>query len=76
MEQESMMDKTIICPGCGWYGHMKELFNGACPNCEYENSMEPERLLTVAELLQDDSPTFNDVNLGAFLRAYNKLKVT
>lgn len=76
MEQESIMDKTIICPGCGWCGLISELKAGACPNCEYENSAEPERLLTVAEILQDDSPTFNDVNLGAFLRAYNMMKVT
>jgi len=70
------MDKTIICPGCGWCGLIVELKAGSCPHCEYENSMEPERLLTVAELLQDDLPTFNDVNLGAFLRAYNMMKVT
>lgn len=61
---------AIVCPGCGWTGVESGLSpTGACPRCEYENGTEPYRLLTVAELLADDSGEYANVNMGKFLHA-------
>lgn len=61
---------AIVCPGCGWTGVESGLSpTGACPRCEYENGTEPYRLLTVTELLADESGQYANVNMGKFLRA-------
>ena len=61
------MDK-VICPGCGWVGEIEDLKRGACPQCRYENGMEPYRLLTLAEAMEDDVE-YIDVRLDVFLRS-------
>ena len=58
----------IICPGCGWYGKRRALKKGACPKCEYENGVEPYRLLTLKEI-QESSTLYNDVRLDLFLKS-------
>lgn len=59
------MDR-IICPGCGWAGENKDLKRGACPQCEYENGMPPNRLLTLEEILEDEVE-YDEVRLDLFL---------
>lgn len=64
------MDKTIICPGCGWTGTVETLSGwGACPKCGYENGLEPYRLLTLSEMLADDEGEYNDACVGLFLKS-------
>ena len=58
---------AIICPGCGWTGPRKTLYNGAGPECQYENA--DGDLLTVAEMLESDG-VYNDVRLDLFLKAF------
>lgn len=61
---------AIVCPGCGWTGIESGLSpTGACPRCEYENGSDPYRLLTVTELLADESGQYANVNMGKFLHA-------
>jgi len=62
----------IICPGCGWTGGIAQLQRGACPACEYENGVPPNRLLTLSEMRESDVE-YNEVRLGLFLEAYIKL---
>ncbi len=60
------MDK-IVCPGCGWTGEIVDLKVGACPQCEYENGMPPNRLLTLTEIMETDESEYYDVRLDLFL---------
>lgn len=67
----SALLEMIICPGCGWIGKKEDLKlfaeSGICPICNYENGLEPFRLLTIQEILADDTE-YNDVRLDLFLR--------
>jgi len=66
------MDKTIICPGCGWVGTIEGLDHwGACPQCEYENGVDPNRLLTLSEMLADEGE-YSDARIGLFLKSLFK----
>lgn len=63
----------VICPGCAKVWDNLEKFkqdakDGECPECAYENGIEPYRLLTIEELAKDESDKFNDVALGKFLK--------
>lgn len=64
---------TIVCPGCGWIGTKRELYNKTCKNCGYENGESPFRLLTVEELLKDNKGNYCDVNMGKFLTSLLKV---
>lgn len=75
----------VICPGCGKvWKNIKEYIKdskyefisesdyvkgGDCPECKYENGVEPYRLLTIGELMEDKSDCWCDVALGKFLNA-------
>ena len=59
----------IICPSCGWTGDLDGLVRGACPQCEYENNMPPNRLLTLSEM-RKSNVEYYDVRLDLFLEAY------
>ena len=67
------MDDTIldviVCPGCGWIGDMESLNDGACPICDYENSLLPHRLLTLKEMLEDEWGEYGNVRMDLFLAA-------
>lgn len=65
------MDKTIICPGCGWVGRDEELHEGACPSCGYENGLPPYRLLTLSKMLNDEG-VYTDAYLDLFLKSLLK----
>lgn len=66
------MDKTIICPGCGWIGAVEALNQeGGCPDCSYENGLEPYRLLTLAEML-NDAGEYADIRMDLFLKSLFK----
>lgn len=65
------MDKTVICPGCGWTGTIETLVQRACPNCGYENNLEPYRLLTLSEML-DEKEYYDEVLMGLFLKSLFK----
>lgn len=61
---------VVICPYCAWKGSIDQLGGfGDCPECGYENGIDPYRLLTLTELLQDSWTDFNDVRMGEFLTA-------
>lgn len=63
-------NKMIVCPGCGWYGEKDELSKyGQCPYCGYENSQEPFRLLTLAEISHDNNAKYANVRLNLFLKS-------
>ena len=66
------MDNTIICPGCCWTGTREELRElndfGICPECGYEDT-DGGFLLTIGEILEEETGTYNDVDLPNFLRA-------
>lgn len=66
---------TIICPGCGWTGAIKELGKeySQCPKCQYENGSEPYRLLTIKEMLKNTEPEYNDVRMDLFLKSVIKM---
>lgn len=66
------MDKTIICPGCGWTG-TNELLNqeGGCPDCSYENGLPPYRLFTLSEMLEGDA-IYDEVMMDLFLKSLFK----
>jgi len=62
------MDKTIICPGCGWTGTVETLDQDGCPDCGYENNLEPYRLLTLSEMLNDEGE-YDDIRMDLFLKS-------
>lgn len=68
---------NAICPGCGWIGKAKAKLS--CPVCAYENNQPPYRLLTLKELMGDETGVYNDINMGKFLmsvlKEYNKRTV-
>lgn len=66
------MDKTIICPGCGWTGTTEMLGHwGDCPECDYENRLEPNRLLTLSEMVENNG-RYNEVRMDLFLKSLFK----
>lgn len=72
------MDRTIICPGCGWTRILEtrdeldrlEYWN-TCPSCGYENSMEPYRLLTLSEMFAGEGE-YDGVYMDLFLKSLFK----
>ena len=56
----------VICPGCGFIGNVGTVYE-CCPKCDYENGAEPNRLLTLDELLKDSDGVYADVCMEAFL---------
>lgn len=57
----------VVCPGCGWAGTIETLGKwGCCPQCNYENGVEPNRLLTLSEMLQYEV-VYVDVRMDLFL---------
>lgn len=66
------MDKTIICPGCGWTGTIEMLgYWGDCPECDYENNLEPNRLCTLLEMLERGG-VYDGVQMDLFLKSLFK----
>lgn len=66
------MDKTIICPGCGWTGTVEGLVQGVCPRCRYENRLDPGGLFTLLEMLDDDVQMYDGVYMDLFLKSLFK----
>ena len=61
---------AIICPGCGWVGTIETLQDGGCcPECNYENGVEPNRLLTLSEMMEDSTMEYVDVRMDLFLKS-------
>lgn len=65
------IDEVVICSGCGWTGTVETLNRGDCPNCGQENNLEPNRLLTLSEMLEDDEE-YGRVRMDLFLKALFK----
>lgn len=55
-----------VCPGCGFIGNVGAVYE-SCPKCEWENGVEPYRLLTLDELVKDGDGIYNDICMSAFL---------
>ncbi len=64
------MDKTVICPGCGWTGAIGKASspNSDCPACGYSNGAPPFRLLTLSEMFTDGD-TYAGVRMDLLLKS-------
>ena len=75
----NILDKTIICPGCGWTGFEKDLesvgdLSLVCPSCGYENNAwgSNYKLYTLTEMMEHDCE-YNDVRMDLFLASLIKV---
>lgn len=68
--------EMVICPGCGklWMDSHALPESGACDRCQYENPLQPGRLLSVEEIVEDtNGGQYQDVDLGAFAQTLMSL---